>query len=381
MKDSIQPISPNAKFGYIPCFDGLRCIAVLLVYIAHLHLTNLIPGGFGVTVFFLISGTLITRLLLAEKAKIGRIDLGAFYMRRFIRLMPAFVVMVFITTLFYQAWGRTIPFSEYTSALLYYKNYYRYASALLNDGYPQSYWGITWSLSIEEHFYLLYPAALIFLGVHSRKAMYAMLVLTAVPLFLRIIYWDLVPYPEVYNYFATEARLDSILTGCCIALLAEHVPMPVLKKAIGAPWMFWGATAGIVATLAYRDPFFQECIRYTLEQLCVAIVIFQLIYTSNHRWVAQILEYPSLKFIGRISYSIYLWHMFCIEIAKRNFEVGSPSFVLLATVLTIVTSCMSYFLVEMPLVNLRRKFGSHASKEVAVITPEPVENSSTVSQS
>ena len=90
-------ITPQARFGYIPGLDGLRAIAVLLVLIAHVGGSHIIPGGFGVTVFFFISGFLITRLLLAESDKKGGIGLKAFYIRRFLRLLPALYLMLVVT--------------------------------------------------------------------------------------------------------------------------------------------------------------------------------------------------------------------------------------------------------------------------------------------
>lgn len=370
MMATVQPISPKASFGYIPCFDGARCLAILMVFLSHLEFTPYIPGGFGVTVFFFISGLLITRLLLAEFKKRGDIKLPEFYLRRFFRLMPAMIFMIIATSVVYIAvWGRTIPFSEYASALLYYKNYFRYAAALGNGGYPTSVWGITWSLSIEEHFYLLFPAALILMGPLSKRAMYVFSALVVLPLILRVMYWDLIPYPAVYNYLATDARMDSILIGCCLALYAEHIPFEKLNKYLGAPWMFWASVAGIAATLLYREPFFQECVRYSVEQLFLVVIFFQIIYTPNHRWIAGILEWNAMRFIGRISYSIYLWHMFCLEVAHR-YCTTLPGTIVVATSMTAVLACLSYFLIEMPFVNLRKRFGSHADK--VEITPTQV---------
>ncbi|MEL7231990.1 MAG: acyltransferase, partial [Pseudomonadota bacterium] len=96
-------ISATAAYGYIPGLDGLRAIAVLIVLVAHFGLSHIVPGGFGVTVFFFISGFLITRLLIAESDKKGGIGLKDFYVRRFIRLIPALIGMTFVTTAIHMA--------------------------------------------------------------------------------------------------------------------------------------------------------------------------------------------------------------------------------------------------------------------------------------
>ena len=119
-------LSPKASHGYIPGLDGLRAIAVLIVLIAHFGLAHIIPGGFGVTVFFIISGFLITRLLISEQETKGRIALKNFYIRRIIRLYPALAFMVLGTTLIYYVMGIGGPSAlELTAALGYFTNIFQ----------------------------------------------------------------------------------------------------------------------------------------------------------------------------------------------------------------------------------------------------------------
>ena len=116
-------LSPRAEYGYIHGLDGIRAIAVMIVILAHTGLTTIIPGGFGVTVFFFISGFLITRLLLAEREKNGFVHLGNFYTRRFLRLLPALFAMVVVTAVFMIAMGDTPRQRDLLSGLGYFMNY------------------------------------------------------------------------------------------------------------------------------------------------------------------------------------------------------------------------------------------------------------------
>ena len=119
-------LSETARFGYIPGLDGLRALAVLIVIAAHFGLGHIVPGGFGVTVFFFISGFLITRLLIAERASQGQIHLQNFYLRRLLRLVPALVFMVVGSTLYFMMMGYGGPtLTEFLAAIFYFTNIFQ----------------------------------------------------------------------------------------------------------------------------------------------------------------------------------------------------------------------------------------------------------------
>ena len=145
---SIQP-----SYNYIPPLDGLRACAILLVLGGHFSVPH-IPNDFGVTLFFFISGFLITRLLLAELIEKGTVSLYQFYVRRILRLYPALLFAIILSVIFYfYVKEKTIPTEELTSALFYFANYYG-----LSKGYDvANTFTILWSLAVEEHFYLLFP--------------------------------------------------------------------------------------------------------------------------------------------------------------------------------------------------------------------------------
>lgn len=365
---TIEPISPKANSSYIPCFDGLRCLSIVLVMISHLYefpsetWARSIPGRFGVTVFFFISGTLITRLLMAEYEKRGKIALSAFYIRRFIRLSPGLLAMVAITGAIFSLMGREVPLADACASLFYYQNYYWYFCDVTNRTAAMDIWGPTWSLAIEEHFYLMFPTLLLLIGPAKSRAISILAILCVIPVFLRIFYWQVLPSPEVYVRVATECRLDAILTGCVLAVLAHHVSMDSLKRYIGYSWQFWGCLVLLVGALLIRQPLFKDVLRNSIEQILLLVMIFQLIYTSNHQWVKQLLELPVMRYVGRISYSLYLWHLFCFDMVQSFLPVNVHLQIAAAFILSFVVGSASYFLIEMPLVKLRRRFGSHADK-------------------
>ena len=149
---------------YLPALDGLRAVAILLVVLSHLDLGRIVPGAFGVTLFFFISGYLITRQLLGGMARHGRLDFKGFYLRRCLRLMPQAVTYIVAAGLVYSALGGRITAAGWAAALLYGANGYdlvaHYGPTLPGVRHP---FNILWSLAIEEQFYLLWPVALVLL--------------------------------------------------------------------------------------------------------------------------------------------------------------------------------------------------------------------------
>lgn len=137
---------------YLPALDGIRAICILLVFVGHQGFDKVIPGGIGVTIFFFLSGFLITNILFAEYRKAGRISLRNFYMRRLLRLYPALLFMLGVFTLYLTCTGQAFAGSELVAALFYFENYHR---LYINPAADQ-FW-ILWSLAIEEHFYLVFP--------------------------------------------------------------------------------------------------------------------------------------------------------------------------------------------------------------------------------
>src|SRR5262245_45291874 len=152
----------NKSNNYFPSLDGLRAISIILVVVSHLLIysklftTSPVPGGLGVTIFFFISGFLITNLLLAEYQKSDGINLRLFYIRRVLRLYPPLLLMMICITAFLWFTQNIISFQEINASLFYYENYFLAYHPVYADKY-----GILWSLAVEEHFYLLFPFILL----------------------------------------------------------------------------------------------------------------------------------------------------------------------------------------------------------------------------
>ncbi|QIV81157.1 acyltransferase family protein [Mycolicibacterium frederiksbergense] len=167
--------SPVARFGYVYGLDGLRLLAVLIVVIRHYEVVMVLPGGLGVSIFFFISGFLISRLLLAEEHKSNRpILLKPFYIRRFIRLLPPLLLMgVVCVPLLFIFYPADFSLIQIALSFVYLGNIVKFGALVW--GWPEGYQAIEplWSLAVEEHFYLLLPPALLlFKSMRSRIGLF-----------------------------------------------------------------------------------------------------------------------------------------------------------------------------------------------------------------
>ena len=360
-------INFKASSGYLPGLDGLRAISILLVVIAHTGFENLIPGGLGVTVFFFVSGFLITRILVAEQTETGgTIDLGGFYLRRFLRLMPALVFFLIGSWLMLVPFGVAIHPSHVGAALFYFMNYFEVVQPWF--GWPERTvpWGHLWSLAVEEHFYLVFPAALLLFG-RTHQARLTLIVGAIVVCALWRFYAVLVlGLPHEHTYYATDSRLESIAWGCLLAILFDGAPRTGAKLALLRGWLWVGvASVMILITLVYRDETFRETWRYTLQGIALLILVLNLYVLRSLRFGLDILEWAPLRWIGRLSYSLYRWHVPVIWIA-RDIMLGDPNSlerlpplgIVLAIGVSFVCACVSYYAVEKPLLGLRKRFGA-----------------------
>ena len=361
-----------ARESYLPALDGLRAVSIALVVLSHLGLEHVVPGAFGVTLFFFISGFLITRQLLGALERSGRVGLAGFYARRALRLMPAGVAYILVAGLAYRWAGGRISPAGWAAALLYGGNYYDlwagYHSTLAGVRHP---FNILWSLAIEEHFYLLWPAALVLLWRRG-WALGFLLALCGAVLAWRL--WLLghcfvpgapaVCGPENPNplwrfnrlYLATDARLDSIAWGALLAVLGQRGMTP---KA----WMAVPGLALLAASFIGGGPLARDVIRPSLQGLGL-LGAFPLLL-AGQGVAARLLSSAPCLFVGRLSYSLYLWHWGALGVADYvAASLHEPRFgaVWLATALPLASGLAwaSYVCIEQPMLALRRRFGSHA---------------------
>jgi peptidoglycan/LPS O-acetylase OafA/YrhL len=348
-----------AQFGHIPGLDGLRALSVLIVIIAHMGFEHLIPGGFGVTVFFFISGFLITRLLLAESLKAGGIKLGKFYMRRAIRLYPALLFMVYMTVCLYLIMGYGRPaFMELAAAIGYFTNIFQ-VSERIGGTLPFMPWTHLWSLAVEEHFYLGFPLLVIFFRKNFRHLALALVgIIGAAALWrMHILLNTNLPAAD-YNYMMTDARIDSLAWGCLLSVLL-HIKGSAknLRHMIGLLPTVLGF-AGLAASFLIRDETFRYTLRFTVQGLSIFVLILNLYYWRALDFAFSILDWKPLAWIGTVSYALYLWHVPILDLFVRGFgESLGVRIAAIALSFGVATFSMHY--VEKPFITMRRKFGSH----------------------
>lgn len=306
----------------IPSLDGIRAISVLIVVLSHSGFVA-VPGGLGVTIFFFLSGYLITTLMLAESELTGEIDILKFYARRVFRLMPPLLITLAIAySLTYFGWLQGgISFYGLAAQVSYFANYYGIffdPGNTVPDGT-----GILWSLAVEEHFYMFYPLLMsLLLGSNVRPRTIAALLGLGC---LAILAWriHLIGTPgfnSLRTYYASDTRIDSIIYGCILAIVANPVKA-VHRGGAMSPrqWALLAIGGGtLLGTLLYRDETFREGIRYSLQGLALMPIFYFAIRFSD-RPPFQFLNWPWVKKIGVYSYVIYLSHYVVIRLFAADF--------------------------------------------------------------
>ena len=317
-----------------PELDGLRGIAILIVLGAHTGVPGFADGGggAGVTLFFVLSGYLITSLLLAEKAKTGRVDLRAFYIRRALRLFPALAATLVVVTflavagLMPQAAKEGVDYRVVVLGVIcYVVNWVAVA------GQSIGMLGHAWSLAVEEQFYILWPTLLL-LGLRlGRTPLVLVLLLLA---FLDTPYRLLLDLNGgfMHVFVGTDSRGDALLLGCVLALLETR----------WHPVVGWAGVLGVLAVAALwpGDP--------GLGAQLMFIPAAAIVSTLAVAGCPVILAWRPLAFIGKISYGLYLWHGLVIWWALP-WPVAVP--------LSIAIACVSYFVLEQRFLRLKDRFG------------------------
>ena len=282
--------------------DGLRAVAVLIVMLSHAGLGQIVPGGFGVTIFFFLSGYLITTLMVRERADTGNLNLKAFYLRRTVRIVPPMLIAMAIAVgLSATGFGRNINYSGLTWDVLFLSNYSPYFGASSQIAIP------LWSLAIEEHFYLIFP--MLFLAIRKVRGVGMVtkvcLFLCLLVLLVRIAHVAL-SGPIEGIYYWSHTRIDSILFGCVLA--TWNNPASDGKAYLGSG-IGWGLLGGllVLVTLVIRDPVFRETLRYTVQGIGL-LLIFNYALRSDGI-LAKVLAAKPLRIIADISYFLYLIHV------------------------------------------------------------------------
>lgn len=308
---------------YVPGLDGIRAICITLVVLGHVGFGDIVPGGLGVTAFFFLSGYLITGLLAQEHVRFGRVDFARFYGRRSLRLLPELVVFVGLLGLaIAPLLAQPLPPLAALAALTYWTNYYMVLGFdTCTDCSPI---GHLWSLSVEEHFYLVAPLAMAACAFAPRRLTTLLVAVLVAGLSWRLYAEVVLHRPEVYTYKTTECRMDSIAWGCLAAVLQRSQPgLMALVRRHGMA-LFAAGMAVLLTSLAIRDPVFRNTFRYSLQGLGLMLAVPPLVNAPQLGWANRLLELAPLRWMGRRSYGAYLWHYAALSFTAAILGVAGP---------------------------------------------------------
>ena len=357
-------LTAEGRRSYIPTLDGWRAIAILAVLGYHSPTLHLGPvstqvlhnyGSQGVDLFFAISGLLICTRLLMEEQQTGSILLAGFYTRRVFRILPPALVFLGVVGILGLLHVIPNPLSEWLSALFSVRNYYH---AHRVEGLPDPGWytGHFWSLAIEEHFYLLLPGLLILFRRH-RGVMLGILIL-----FFTI--WQAIfitGWPQ-----RTDLRIDSLLIPAFLAVLLRSERVIAWFRR----WLYPMVAALVLgAVLAAIARFGGElnAVKPLLKVAYPLLILSTILRPAG--WLGRILEWGPLRWIGRISYSIYLWQqLFFLDQREMHgqfagWPLGGIQHLPWNFIAVFVMATLSYYLIERPLIQVGHRLASRWSRK------------------
>jgi peptidoglycan/LPS O-acetylase OafA/YrhL len=361
-----KPAAPppdRAKLGYVPALDGLRGFAILCVMAS--HGTPFLQGGLiGVDVFFVLSGFLITTLLVQEFDGTNSISLTNFYLRRVLRLGPALLVMLAVfCCLSFAALNGARAHNNLVDAIiaLGYSTNWALALHLHNSDYLAH----TWSLSIEEQFYLLWPVGLLLHVSRQRRHIVLATLVIAAMCWASRSYHAMNVTSFSRSYYGLDTRADSLMTGCCLAVilnarLISETVLKLLQKilVVTAP----AAVAGLLVFAVYaRGDHFMMDWGFTVVEVLAAIMILD-IFVNRQSLVKKLLTMNWLVWIGSISYGLYLWHY---PIYRALADAGYDAWIVFAvgSVLSFLVAALSYYSMEKPILAFKvRKFSQNQAQ-------------------
>jgi peptidoglycan/LPS O-acetylase OafA/YrhL len=331
----------------LPALDGLRAIAVAAVFFYHAGVSG-VPGDLGVQLFFVLSGFLITRLLIEEYRTSASVDYWAFVRRRAFRILPAYYAFLAGTFVLDHLAGAHWSTGMTASSLGYLYNYWAAA-----HGSPTTALSHTWSLSVEEHFYLLWPLVFVLLarrGPRLLAAGCAALVL-AVMTWRCFVWWRTGSSAIVYN--RSDTRIDSILVGCLLSSVFATAAMQRVARWWNAVWAPIVTVILLVLVRSALPSAFHYSVGFTVEALLCAAIIVQLLGLSGRRFWGWV-DSPLARWLGTLSYSIYLWHGWGISVAAHLPAVVGAR-LLGGLCLTVALAAASYYVIERPALALRAR--------------------------
>ena len=366
-QQTLDDLAPPDRLPFMPGIDGLRAIAVMAVLFYHAEFTWARGGFLGVEVFFVISGYLITSLLLVEWLRTGTIDLKTFWLRRARRLLPAVFLLLALVSL-----ASIFLFRDTVSRML--------ADVVAASGYVTNWWLIVedvsyfesfgrppllqhlWSLSVEEQFYVLWPLIFsfgmaMFAFKRRERTIRSFLALTVVGIILSTAWMAhlYVPFDDPSRvYYGTDTRAAGILVGVALALVWIPWRLPARISTVAGRVLTAGGLVALVALgwiLVALDEF--SPFLYQGGFLVTSLITAAVIAVTVHPAIGfgRVLERQPLKWIGTRSYGIYLWHWPIFMVTRPGFDISGNPYLLfvLRTALTFGIAELSYRLVEAPI--------------------------------
>jgi peptidoglycan/LPS O-acetylase OafA/YrhL len=369
------PAQAGFRLGYRPSLDGLRGISILVLMTYNAHVSFVRGAYIGVDIFFVLSGFLITSLLVEEWERMGKIGLKQFYVRRALRLLPALFILILVccayAALFQPADKAAITYKGAIFTIFYSANW---VQAYTLEGIGA--FSHAWSLSVEEQFYVLWPLLLVgMLGRGWRRR--SVLVLVSL-LILAAFTWRAALQHNgaayLRLYLGLDTRADALLVGCLLGLLVSWNLLPATRRVtrtfrvlavVSIPFLLF------VITQARAGSDYMYYGVFTLVAIAAAVLIFEALGARSSVAV-RVLEFPPLVWVGRLSYGLYLWNFPIFEALKEKTlaQLHLPPVVSLPLRFAVVfaVASLSFYLLEKPFLRLKKRFDVETQTAAPVVS-------------
>jgi peptidoglycan/LPS O-acetylase OafA/YrhL len=326
--------------GRVPCLDGCRALAIGGVIAGHIRYTGLgtwTISHSGVTAFFVVSGFLITLLLLREKRKFGAISLADFFKRRALRILPALVVFLLVIFALQKVGVYSVTPGTWIRTLTYTSCYgFKFNSEIL---------GHMWSLSVEEHFYLLWPVRLVML--REGTAVVGLCTYVAAAPFLRAFLYHL-DNPYLSPSFSAPTQMSSIAVGCLLAFFVTGKFAPKAYESFRTQpriWAFAAVALGVASYTLWLWPTLKAAVDDPTKSIAIGLGMLLVIEAGSRNPIYRFLNSKPMVWIGVLSYSMYLWQE-PITMTKW------PAIVQVIAITA--TASLSYFAIERPFLSMKK---------------------------
>lgn len=383
-----DPTSPGSKMGYRPALDGLRTVAIGLVLAEHSGLELFDGGNSGVIVFFVLSGFLITKLMLEEWAATDTLDIKAFYGRRTVRIMPAPLFMVVVV--FALSWHLVPDPSQrrYLWFELFLVATYIYnlkpimfgdngLFGAMNTADTVTYMSHTWSLAIEEHFYLVWPFIFRGLRLPRRDPAVVAKCLLGLVIVITVLRFGLDQFGDPDLVSISFLTFDGFALGAALAFAIHAGAATRVRELFAANYLAAMAVLVLTLDLFLRDQPAEGVIsggfHYGYITWCglASAAIISHLYDREQGLLSQVLSTRPMVFIGKLSYSLYLWHVpIQVYFSRDRFTGWSLwQIIVVEQIVTFAAAYGSYRLIEMQAARLRRRFVVKHEKPTATVAP------------